>query len=91
LQRNVCVNRLQQALHELAINKDIDKKQAQDADEIEREIELLRKQLENLETEHKRDQNTISTLEDGLQKARVVGQWSVNNNCQCIHKNYCNT
>lgn len=62
--------KLQLAQHELSINKEINSKQTQQIAAYEREIELLRKQLENLETEHNRDQTTISNLENVLLKTR---------------------
>lgn len=55
---------------EVAIYKDKALKQTQLIADYEREIQLLRKQLENLEGEHKKDLETISRLEGLLRQTR---------------------
>jgi len=55
---------------ELAFNSDVANRQTQQITEYEHEIQLLRKQLEALESEHSKDQATIANLEAVLQKTR---------------------
>ena len=57
---------------EVAAYKEKAEKQTKLITDYELEIQLLRKQLENLETERQKDHETISRLEELLRQAREV-------------------